>query len=500
MNIAILHYHLRSGGVGSVVRAQAEALSRFAPDDRVVVLSGTPSETDLPVPVKVVSGLDYAAHAESVSRNATGPRAATAATATAATAGLADEMERALDEAFPGGCDLLHVHNPLIRKNAALLGALAELQRRGLKLLVQVHDLAEDFRPDVYHDHSAYPRACAYAAINTRDRDRLVASGLDPRHVHLLPNPVAIPAAFEARGGWREELGRGRRTALYPVRAIRRKNLGEVLLLAHFLPAGTELAVTLPPTSPRDLPGYAAWKNLAAERFPRVRFEAGLGAQLAALYESSFCAVTTSVKEGFGYSYLDPIARGIPVVGREIPYVVADFRAHGIALPGLYREIRIPRAVLSEKSLRAAVELRIESFRRAYSGVFASEDGSGLSELEELLGALARRFEEENLDFGALDEGLQNSFLRRLGEDASLDRDLRTRNPFLPELFEARLSSGQAESLRGALAAAYSAESCAGKLRTAYRDAVSEPIDGGVDRRALLARYLVPESFFLVAS
>jgi glycosyltransferase involved in cell wall biosynthesis len=528
MNIAILHYHLRSGGVGSVVRAQAAALSRCAPDDRVVILSGTPSETDLPVPVKMVPGLDYAARSQSMLHNADDPESA--ALARRAAAALADEIERALDEAFPGDCDLLHVHNPLIRKNEALLGALAELQRRGLRLLVQVHDLAEDFRPDVYAADSEYPGDCAYAAINTRDREALVASGLDERHVHLLPNPVSIPAGFEPRAGFEAEAERGRRTVLYPVRAIRRKNLGEALLLSRFLPSGAELAVTLPPTSLRDQATYAAWKNLAFRQRLPVRFEAGLAARLADLYSSSFCALTTSVKEGFGYAYLDPLARGIPVVGREIPYVVDDFSAAGIALPKLYRAIRVPRAALPEQALRAALDLRLEAFRRAYAPIFAArgrfgaalargaeavgavsgvfgaaggsgaEGGSGSEAFEAALAGLVRRFESEYIDFGALDEALQEGLLRDLEGDAAFERALCELNPFLPGLFDARLSREEAEDNRRALAAAYSDEFCAERLLSVYRDALSPAIGGGVDRRTLLLGYLRPESFFMSAS
>ncbi len=456
--------------------------------------------------VKVVPGLDYAARPWRVSRDAVGPRAAAAAMVPAATpaaakeAALADEIERALDAAFPGGCDLLHVHNPLIAKNGAFLGALSELQRRGRRLLVQAHDFAEDFRPEVYSAFGDYPASCAYAAINRRDRDALVASGLDPRHVHLLPNPVALPSEFDARRGWREEMRRGRRTVLYPVRAIRRKNLGEVLLLSRFLPEGADLAVTLPPTNERDLPTYSAWKKLAAERSLRVRFEAGLAAQLSDLYRSSFCVLTTSVKEGFGYSYLDPLARGIPVAGREIPHVVADFRADGIELPGLYRDIRIPLAAISPKSLRESVDLRIEAFRRAYSPSFAAGGTSALRDFEDILAALARRFEGDWVDFGALDEGLQSRLLVGLDSDRSLERSLCELNPFLPAVFAVGLSREKTEEQRAVLAAAYSEETYAERLKLAYRDALSEGTGGSIDRRALLKSYLRPESFFLAAS
>ena len=486
MNIAIIHYHLRSGGVSSVLRSQADALRRHAPWHRVVVLSGSEAAEAFPAPIKLVRNLDYALVA-------TGSAAPSAE-------GLAAAMEHALDEAFPDGCDVLHVHNPLIRKNAVFLGALGLLKSRGRHLLVQVHDLAEDFRPDVFDAAVPYPENCSYAAINSRDRSHLIASGLGDSHVHLLPNPVGLPERFDVRAGWSEESRRGRTIALYPVRAIRRKNLGEALLLSRFLPEGAELAVTLPPTSERDLPGYRSWKSMASRLAPRLRFEAGLHASLGELYEKAFCVVTTSVKEGFGFSFLDPIARGIPVVGREIPYVVGDFRAHGIRLPNLYHEIRLPRLALPEAELRTAVARRIDSFRKAYATAWTDGGSPAGPTLDEVLARLEARFEAEYLDFGSLDESLQQAVLRRLDVDAALEADLRALNPFLDALFIPGLPESEAAEGREALARFYSAEAYARSLDGAYTDAMSDGAKGRIDRRALLERCLVAPSFFLSAS
>jgi hypothetical protein len=49
--------------------------------------------------------------------------------------------------------------------------------------------------------------------------------------------PVAATAGLE------------RNRYLYPVRAIRRKNIGEALLASLFIPKGRTVAVTLPPTT-----------------------------------------------------------------------------------------------------------------------------------------------------------------------------------------------------------------------------------------------------------
>jgi hypothetical protein len=132
---------------------------------------------------------------------------------------LARAMEGAVRARWSGGADIIHVHNPLIRKNSLLMGALKELSL-AFPLLLQNHDLAEDFRPDVYVSGETYPENCHYAVINSRDYRFLLDAGLQEAGLHLLPNEVkALPVTADLP----------KTRYLYPVRGIRRKNIGEVL-------------------------------------------------------------------------------------------------------------------------------------------------------------------------------------------------------------------------------------------------------------------------------
>jgi len=474
-----------------------QALSLASAEKKVetAFVVGAPPEGEIPAPCFVAPGLDYddfgsaSAGQLAAGRSDAGRPAAGAET-------LAKSIEAALARAFPGGCDVIHVHNPLIRKNARLLGALRLLQERGYALLVQVHDLAEDFRLEVYDGTSPYPEGCDYAAINGRDRDRLVASGLHPDHVHLLPNPVAYHVGFDPRKGYSIEASRSRRSALYPVRAIGRKNIGEALLLSLFLPKGADLSITLPPTNPRDDRAHGAWKELSVSLRLPVRFEAGIGRSLAELYDASFCAVTTSVKEGFGYTYLDPLVRGLPVAGREIPHIVADFAEKGLLFDNLYRRIEIPRSAVSAGALRSESAKRITAFRRAYAPAFGKEVGR----LETLLAELHGRFEGDLVDFGALDTCLQASLLRSMGADDGFASEIETLNPFLEKLFRDAPDAAEAKSRREAVLTGYSEEDYGLRLFEVYRTAADRRASGTIDKARLIESYLEPSSFFLCAS
>ncbi len=462
---------------------QVASLAAAGLDLRTAFIVGTAPEAETAAPCFIAAGLDY--DAWSGRRDEVG-----------AAARLADSIEVAVARAFPEGCDLLHVHNPLIRKNAALLGALRILRERGHALLIQVHDLAEDFRPEVYDAFTPYPEGCDYAAINGRDRDRLVAAGLEAERVHLLPNPVAFHEAFEARRGYALEAAGGRRRAIYPVRAIGRKNLGEALLLSLFLPEGAELAITLPPTSPGDLGVYNEWKELAASQGLRLRFEAGLGAALPELYDGSFCAVTTSVKEGFGYSYLDPLVRGLPVVGRAIPHIIGDFRAKGLRFDRLYEGIAIPRTALPGAILRESVAARIAAIDTAYAPAF----GRDVRRFEAVLENLRSRFDGEFIDFGALDQKLQAALVSRLAAEPGFAAEIAALNPFLKGLFLTAPEPEEARKRRDAVVEGYSDEEYGKLLFDAYRSAAAGGATGRIDKTRFLESYLEASSFFLCAS
>ncbi len=286
------------------------------------------------------------------------------------------------------------------------------------------------------------------------------------------------------------------------MRAIRRKNIGEALLLSFFLPKGAEIAVTLPPTSPGDKAQYESWKALAAERGLSVRFEAGKDASLAELYESSFLVVTTSVKEGFGYSFLEPLVRGLPVVGREIPHIAGDFRDRGIVFEGLYRGIKVPADAIDGSRLRAAASSRLSRAREAFGPAFSASSGQGrgAERLEALISRLEGRFDGDCLDFGSLDAQAQRLFIERASRDSAVAARLSELNPILDGIFERSPAEDAIRGRRDAALACYSNRAYGELLAAAYEAAASRGSSGAIDKAALAERYLAPDEFFLSAS
>ena len=108
MKIALMHFHLKTGGVGTVIRQQIECLTGWA---ELLVISGEPTQPSLPVDTVCIPGIAYDNKAPQ----------------RIASADVTREICQAIDSKWPQGCDVLHVHNPLLAKNRDYLNILKYL-------------------------------------------------------------------------------------------------------------------------------------------------------------------------------------------------------------------------------------------------------------------------------------------------------------------------------------------------------------------------------------
>ena len=367
MRIAILHYHLRKGGVTRVMETQVEALSTLGHEVRLVAGFG-----DSDLPHTIVPELDYLKKSKLSGRSL-----------------LAQILET-----LPWVPELWLIHNPSLGKNVLLPSLLSALAETGTPLLLQYHDFAEDGRPGNYQliaQQEVYPIAdhVHHAFINSRDLGLLKKAGLPEDHCHLLPNAVN-PEPIE------EKMAQDHPLVLYPVRGIRRKNLGELCLLAKHAPAGTHFALTLPPENPDWFPVHDRWEMLAKEMQLPITFRAvreGRDYQ----WWLSHCthAVTTSVAEGFGLSFLEPTFQGTPLIGRDLPEITVDF---GSPAGTLYQSIPVPEEYLELGELKTQL-----------AAVY-SQYGRTVQE-EHLIEATEAMITNGRVDFGNLPEATQEKIV-----------------------------------------------------------------------------------------
>ena len=467
MRVVLIHFHLNTGGVTTVVRQQAEVLQKMGHD--LLLLTGTAPKESWTAPVKIVPGLAYddASAGKPIDADET-----------------SEAILRAIDLNWPGKSpDLIHIHNPTLAKNRQLQTVLKKLQHAGLTLLCQVHDFAEDGRPEVYFEEP-YVTDCHYAVVNGRDREILRSCGLLEQGVHHLPNAVSPVNVGE------ENTISDDSHVLYPVRAIRRKNIGEAILLQLCAFPTNPLTITLPPTSASDLPGYEMWRRYVADHRLAVTFEAGLKSDFHRMVAGSRYLLTTSINEGFGFSFLEAWTAGKALWGRMLPDICDDFASSGVELGHLYTQFRVPLEWFDgdecKNRWQAARKRAAQCYGMAVSGVRIDKEWQEIAR-------------SDRIDFGLLSERFQRTVIDRLladGETAS--RELHEINPVLARFGSLPEGQDSIAKNRNAVLAHYSLSSYSKRLIDIYRKVLTCPVRQQIDKGALFSAFMAPSRFSLL--
>ncbi len=397
MRVAIVHYHLGPGGVTRVIESTSRTLTGSSIAH--VILTGASGDgwdfSSQPLPHRAVPGLGYLAVPGDFTPE-----------------GLFASMLEEATDALSGAPDVWHFHNHSLGKNCLIADVVALLSRTGAALLLQIHDLAENGRPENYAliagCRELYPFSprIRYAFLNSRDLETFTAAGLPCENAVLLQNPIEpLPRISEAPP---------KRPAILfaPVRGIRRKNLGELVLLAALAPGGVRVAVSRAPLSPAALPVHDRWEKFAGKHRVPIAFDvvsrfapaANAPTTFEAWVEHATHFITTSVAEGFGLPFLESIAWGKPLVGRNIPHLTTD---HGVRTGRFYQHILVPVDWVDETVLRSYLTTTLERNHRLYQRPLSN------ALIEVTLNELVRN---GLVDFGNLPESLQQGIIEKMAE------------------------------------------------------------------------------------
>jgi hypothetical protein len=479
-SVAIVHYHLDRGGVTRVIHTAADCLA--AAGIPHVILSGEAGDRHPGLPVQIVPGLGYG-------------------TAPGGPSGLqlAQSLRAAATSVLGPGPIVWHFHNHSLGRNRAIADAVAILAESGDPMLLQFHDFAEDGRPQNYpviaDTETLYPHSprIRLAFLNARDRQHFLAAGLPADHSILLPNPITPPATFKPLSPTPAAP-----LVLYPVRGIRRKNLGELFLLAALSPKGTRYALTLAPGNIRWQAVYDEWVafshdsglpvllDVVGRMSPAPKAPRGYASWLR---HSTHC-ITTSVAEGFGLGFLEPITLGKPLLGRNLPAVTNDFAEAGIVPGRLYDRLLVPVAWVGLETLRQRLIRGLRATLETYGQVMSNEH------VERSFAAMIHR---DHLDFGNLPEDLQRQVIHRILAGGEGDEVLaESRTETLPlRLWLRRTLKQTSPTATPRDLAAYSPEVYTHRLTGLYASLIAakpEP-PAYVPKHKILARFLKPGSF-----
>jgi hypothetical protein len=361
VNIVILHCHFERGGVTQVVENHVRWLRDCQLVDRIILISGQRASglsSDTLESVTHVAANDFDYDTQEPSADSSARRAGRIAQH------LAEQLR---GFGVTQDNSVLHWHNHSLGKNTAAPATIRQMAQSGWRLLLQIHDFAEDNRPQNYQpliaasgaankveiDRYLYPTASQihYATLTRADASVLTRLGIPAGQTHCLPNSVLAPAGEQS--GKDASLAKVRRAmrlpsdarwCLYPVRGIRRKNVGEFLMLARWIRPDQFAGLTLEPATPIEKRSYRRWKQLAKEVAPRAVFDAShdRSVSFAESVSASDFIVSTSVAEGFGMAFLEPWLMHREVIARRLPTVTDDFEACGVKLPKFYDKMPIP--------------------------------------------------------------------------------------------------------------------------------------------------------------
>ena len=484
-SVAIVHYHLSRGGVTRVIHTASRCLTEAGIPH--VILSGDPDESGAKLPVHVVEGLGYGTEPGGPS----GLR-------------LVQAMRAAASAALGPGPIVWHFHNHSLGRNRAMADAVAILAEAGDAMVLQMHDFAEDGRSVNYEviadAETLYPHSprIRHAFLNSRDRGYLVAAGLPAERGVLLPNAITAPALVKALETPPESA-----LVLYPVRGIRRKNLGELFLLAALSPKGTRYAVTLGPDNARWQAVHEEWLAFAEDTQLPVMLDAvgrlapapkALRTYSSWLRHATHC-ITTSVSEGFGLGFLEPITVGKPLLGRNLPAVTNDFSEAGIVPGRLYDRLLVPASWVGMEALRQRLVRSLRATLEAYGQAMSNE------QLERSFAAMVHK---GHLDFGNLPEDLQRQVIHRIlaGEDADnvlveIRAETQPLRGWLRRTLKQTKPTAKPEDM-----AAYSTEAYVERLQQLYQTVIeAKPAAPEyVPKHKVLSRFLKPGSFHFLCT
>ena len=129
MKVAIVHYHLRRGGVSQVIQSAQNALRNSGTE--VLIISGEAPGDGLNIDnLVVIPGLKYRKEAfQSITEN------------------LKQALKDAAQNHFGSQPDVWHFHNHSLGKNVLTPLLVTSLAEDKARLLLQLHDFPEDGRP-----------------------------------------------------------------------------------------------------------------------------------------------------------------------------------------------------------------------------------------------------------------------------------------------------------------------------------------------------------------
>jgi glycosyltransferase involved in cell wall biosynthesis len=373
VNLLIVHYHLRPGGVRRIIELGTPPLLKRMPEiKRVVLLVGEAGDWNwniqlqrslrpVPCDIQVERTLGYTAELNHLTPDFIRAR-------------IRKSLEALVVGSEPWA---VWAHNLGVGRNLVLASELqAFCREHNFSMLSHHHDWwfdnrwqrLKEFGPSGFDSLETAAEAILpvgpnihHGAIN-KEAARFLKHRMGTR-AHWIPNLTSVPEPaskkelFKTREWLASRLRPlGRKSSKSPVwilpcRLLRRKNIAEAIFLTRLIDPNAWLITTGGASSESEKP-YAA-KLERAILAGRWKVKLGILSQaidteppgVPELMTVSDATIVSSIQEGFGLPYLEATASGSPLIARAIPEISGDLTTMGFRFPQLYNEIQIPKAL-----------------------------------------------------------------------------------------------------------------------------------------------------------
>jgi glycosyltransferase involved in cell wall biosynthesis len=364
LNLVIVHYHLRPGGIRRVIELATPHLARQfnGAVESVALACGEANDRKWNAGFQErLSGIRVEFLVEPAFNYLSEQRRSAHAVSQLIRAALA----KLFANASAKNC-LVWAHNLGIGRNLLLTRELTRVcSARGIPLVAHHHDWWFDnrwqrwlemrragFRTLRAAAWTIFPPASGVRHVAINQADAEILRRHFAKRARWLPNltepaPASPPARARVAKNWLDrELADDAPVWLLPCRLLRRKNIAEALLLTRWLRPEAWLVTTGGVSSAQEQ-AYAD-RLAAAARQQGWQLRLGIlhgnkqgNPDVNDLLAASEVVLLTSIQEGFGLATLEAAEARRPLIARSLPNVAPDLRRFGFRFPQYYAELLI---------------------------------------------------------------------------------------------------------------------------------------------------------------
>jgi hypothetical protein len=238
-----------------------------------------------------------------------------------------------------------------------------------------------------------------------------------------------------------------------------------------------------------DIKSYERWKAFVEEKHLNIIFEAGLAHEFSDLVLAAKFLITTSITEGFGFSFLEPWTAEKLLWGRRLPQICQDFENNGIRLDHLYSRLNVPVEWIGKESLFETWKSWVQKAGAIFD--LAIDETA-------IKNAFEKTTDKDIIDFGLLDESFQKTIISKVLSDSANRDALIHLNPCLSNPGDVSNKDALIQNNLKAVKSRYNQTRYRKNLLDIYTRVIRDNVHQKIDKKILLSEFFTLDNFSLL--